>query len=311
MSTAATTTPSSSPAEIDAVPVRHPWRHVASALVLLVLLMVVHQVVTNDAFDWGFTLDAMRQVPVAKGFWLGTIMVTLGSMVLGVVGGILLAIMRMSPNRLLSGVAFVYAWFFRSIPRYVLLSVMGGAGAFFPDHMVGIGIPYGAQLMHLFGIDNALKIGHIDANSLFTGYLGAMLGLGLSEAAYFSEIARSGIISVDKGQMEAATALGMTPGQAMRRIILPQAMRVIIPPMGNETIAMFKDTSLLIALPLAGEMLFQLRSIGTNYYKMIPVYMAASLYYLITTTVLMVIQSWLEKRFGRGHAPLSYTGGDH
>ncbi|MDN5562756.1 polar amino acid transport system permease protein [Luteococcus japonicus] len=305
-----TNSPASGTDVIDAIPVRHPWRSVAAVFVALVLAMLAHQLVTNPAFDWSFTFDAMRQVPVAKGFWFGVMLVTIGAMVIGVIGGVLLAIMRMSPNKLLSGVAFAYAWFFRSIPRYVLLSILGGAGAFFPQG-VGIGIPYGAQLMNLFGVDNSLKIATLDANQLFTGYLGAILGLAMSEAAYFSEIARSGIISVDKGQHEAATALGMTRGQAMRRIILPQAMRVIIPPMGNETIAMFKDTSLLIALPLAGEMLFQLRSIGTNYYKMIPVYMAASLYYLITTTIMMIGQSWLEKRFGRGHAPLDYTGGDH
>ncbi|GAB2496325.1 amino acid ABC transporter permease [Luteococcus sediminum] len=295
---------------LEVVPVRHPWRTLSAILVGAILLMIVHQLATNPAFDWLFTLDAMRQVPVAKGFWLGVIMVTLGSMVVGVVGGIILAVMRMSDNTLLSGVAFAYAWFFRSIPRYVLLSILGAAGAFFPNG-VGIGIPYDRELMNLMGLDGTLRIATLDANQLFTGFLGAMLGLGLSEAAYFSEIARSGIISVDKGQMEAATALGMTRQQAMKRIILPQAMRVIIPPMGNETIAMFKDTSLLIALPLSTEMLYQLRSIGSNYYKMIPVYMAACLYYLITTSIMMVGQSWLEKRFGRGQAPLSYTGGDH
>lgn len=306
-----TSTPIAPEDRIDAVPVRHPWRTVAAVVVSLAVASLVYQIVVNPGFDWGFTFDAMRQVPVAKGFWLGVMMVTIGSMVLGVLGGILLAIMRMSPNKVLSSVAFVYAWFFRSVPRYVLLSVLGGAGAFFPNHMVGIGIPYGAQIMHLLGIDSSLKIANIDANQLFTGYTGAILGLALSEAAYFSEIARSGIISVDAGQTEAATALGMSRSQAMYRIVLPQAMRVMIPPMGNETIAMFKDTSLLIALPLAGEMLYQLRSIGANYYKMIPVYMSATLYYLITTTILMIGQSWLEKRFGRGYAPLKYTGGDH
>lgn len=311
MSTSVSGTQQTTPTEpVDVVPVRHPWRTLSAILVGAILLMIVHQLATNPAFDWLFTLDAMRQVPVAKGFWLGVIMVTLGSMVVGVVGGIILAVMRMSDNKLLSGVAFAYAWFFRSIPRYVLLSILGAAGAFFPNG-VGIGIPYDRQIMDLMGLDGTLRIATLDANQLFTGFLGAMLGLGLSEAAYFSEIARSGIISVDKGQMEAATALGMTRQQAMKRIILPQAMRVIIPPMGNETIAMFKDTSLLIALPLSTEMLYQLRSIGTNYYKMIPVYMAACLYYLITTSIMMVGQNWLEKRFGRGHAPLSYTGGDH
>lgn len=295
---------------IDAVPVRHPWRSVGAVFVALLLAMVVHQLITNPAFDWGFTFDAMRQTPVVYGFFLGVLLVTAGAMVLGVLGGVVLAVMRMSPNKLLSGVAFAYAWFFRSIPRYVLLSILGAAGAFFPNG-VGIGIPYDRQIMDLLGLDGTLRIATLDANQLFTGYLGAILGLALSEAAYFSEIARSGIISVDRGQHEAATALGMDRGQAMRRIILPQAMRVIVPPMGNETIAMFKDTSLLVALPLAGEMLFQLRSIGTNYYKMIPVYMAACLYYLITTSLMMWGQSWLEKRFGRGYAPLSYTGTDH
>lgn len=311
MSTAATPpdTGTGAPDHIDAVPVRHPWRVVAAVVVLFCVADVIYQLVTNPAYDWGFTLDAMRQVPVAKGFWLGVIMVTLGAMLFGVIGGIVLAVMRMSPNRVLSWVAFIYSWFFRSLPRYVLLSILGSAGVLFP-HGIGVGLPFDRQIGHLLGLDG-VRIATLDANNLFTGYVGAMIGLGLSEAAYFAEIARSGIISVEAGQMEAATALGMNRTQAMRRIILPQAMRVIIPPMGNETIAMFKDTSLLIALPLAGEMLYQLRSIGTNYYKMIPVYFAACLYYLITTTIMMVGQSWLEKHFGRGYAPLSYAGGDH
>ncbi len=115
--------------------------------------------------------------------------------------------------------------------------------------MIAIGIPYDREILSLFGVDGTMRIAEIDANTLFSSYVGAILGLGLSEAAYMAEIARSGIVSVDKGQTEAALALGMTRGQTMRRIVLPQAMRVIVPPTGNETIAMFKDTSLLSALP--------------------------------------------------------------
>ena len=118
-----------------------------------------------------------------------------------------------------------------------------------------------------------------------------------------AEIARAGILSVDKGQNEAAQALGMSRGKTMRRLVLPQAKRVIVPPTGNETIAMFKDTSLLSVLPLANEMFFQLRGIGTATYNLIPSYMAATLYYIITATILGFGQSWLERRFGRGYNP--------
>lgn len=299
------------PGTIDAIPVRHPGRAVASVLVAVVVLMLVHQLVTNPGFDWSFTFEAMRQTPVVTGFLLGTLLVTILAMLLGILGGIVLAVMRMSANKLLSGFAFAYSWFFRSIPRYVLLSIMGSLGYFFPGAKIGIGIPYDQQILHLLGLEGSLQPWHLDANHLFSGLVGAILGLGLSEAAYFSEVARAGILSVDRGQMEASMALGMSRRQAMGRIILPQAMRVIVPPMGNETIAMFKDTSLLSALPLMTEMFWQLRQIGTNYYKLMPVYVAATLYYLITTTLLMIGQSWLEKRFGRGHAPLSYDGSDH
>jgi polar amino acid transport system permease protein len=127
-----------------------------------------------------------------------------------------------------------------------------------------------------------------------------VIGLAASEAAYMAEIARAGILSVDKGQMEAAQALGMSRTKAMRRIVLPQAMRVIVPPTGNETIAMLKDTSLLLAIPVTTELFFQLQAIGTRTYETFPVLVAATLYYLIASSVLMVGQSYLEKRFGRG-----------
>lgn len=285
-----------------AIPVRHPGRVVAVVIVVLLCAMLVHQIITNKAFDWGFTFAAMAQPQVIDGYIKGTLLVTIGAMVLGVGGGVLLAVMRMSPNPVLRAVSFAYAWFFRAIPRYVLLAILGAAGAFFPGG-IGVGIPYDKEILALFGIDGSMRIATLDANQIFSSYVGAVLGMALSEAAYMAEIARSGIISVDRGQTEAAQALGMNQGQTMWRIVLPQAMRVIVPPTGNETIAMFKDTSLLVALPLVGEMFYQLRAIGTNYYKMIPVFMGATIFYLVTTSVLMVGQSYLERHFGRGYAP--------
>lgn len=295
-------TPDERPGPIHAVPVRHPGRVVAVIIVLLISAMLVDQLINNQAFDWPFTWAAMVQPPVVGGFIKGTLVVTALAMIFGIGLGVVLSIMRLSPNPVLRGVSFAYTWFFRAIPRYVLLTILGGAGVFFVGGMIPVGIPYDTQILAFFGIDGTLRIGEIDANRLFTGVLGASLGLGLSEAAYMAEIARSGIISVDKGQTEAAQALGMTNNQTLRRVVLPQAMRVIVPPTGNETIAMFKDTSLLSALPLATELFFQMRAIGTAYYKMMPVFVGATIYYLAATTVLMIAQSRLEKHFGRGYA---------
>jgi polar amino acid transport system permease protein len=292
--------PEAAPGAINAVPVRHPGRVVAAVIVLAIAAELVHQLFVNQAFDWAFTFQAMTQTPVVEGFIKGTLMVTVFAMVFGVLLGVLLAVMRMSQNFVLRWVAGAYIWFFRAMPRYVLLVILGSAGAFFPGALIVLGIPYDQQILAFFGIDGTMRIGTVDANVLFSSYLGAILGLGLSEAAYMAEIARSGIQSVDKGQAEAALALGMSRGQAMRRIILPQAMRVIVPPTGNETIAMFKDTSLLSALPLAGEMYFQLHAIGNAYYKLMPVLMGATIYYLAAATVMGLGQSWLEHHFGKG-----------
>jgi polar amino acid transport system permease protein len=161
-------------------------------------------------------------------------------------------------------------------------------------------VPFGQQLSKALGLDTTLTFFTLDYNSISSTIWVGILGLGLSEAAYMAEIARAGINSVDKGQLEAAQALGMSRSLAMRRIVLPQAMRVIVPPTGNETIAMLKDTSLLIALPLSTEMFFQLSQIGARTFQLFPVFVAATLYYLIATSILMVGQAYLEKRFGRG-----------
>lgn len=296
------------PGRIDAAPVRHPLRWVAVAVIALLVAMFVNMVLTNEAFNWPFVWEAMQQSPVLEGLWKGTVLVTALAMVVGISGGVILAVMRLSPNPVLSSVAWVFTWFFRSVPRLVLLTTMGALGILFQQGL-SFGFPFGQQLMGLLGIDANLTFLTLDANEVFAGIAGGVIGLGLSEAAYMAEIARAGILSVDKGQAEAAEAIGMSGGQTMRRIVLPQAMRVIVPPTGNETIAMVKDTSLLIGLPLSTELFYQLQSIGSRTYQVFPAFVAAILFYLVITSVFMVGQYFLERRFGRGFGQPSESNG--
>ncbi len=288
------------PGRIHAVPVRHPGRWVAIAIILVLAAMFVSMMLTNPAFDWSFIFQAMQQRPVLRGFYIGTLLVTVLAMVVGIIGGVILAVMRLSPNPVLSGVAWLFTWFFRSVPRYVLLTIMGALGILFQKGGLSLGVPFDWKIMELLGLNGNLRFLSLNANELFAGLFGAVLGLGLSEAAYMAEIARAGILSVDPGQSEAAQAIGMNRSQAMRRVILPQAMRVIVPPTGNETIAMLKDTSLLIAIPLGSELFFQLTSIGSRTYRTFEVLVAAVIFYLIATSVLMVGQYYIERHFGRG-----------
>jgi polar amino acid transport system permease protein len=287
------------PGLIEAVPVRHPGRWLAIAVVIVLAGMFVHLLLTNKAFEWHFVFEAMNQQPVINGFLKGTLLVTALAMVVGVSGGVLFAVMRLSPNPVLSGVAWLFTWFFRSVPRLVLLTTMGALGILFQKGL-SFGVPFDWKIMDWLGLNGDLRFATVDANTVFSGIVGGVIGLGLSEAAYMAEIARAGILSVDPGQAEAAQALGMGRGKVMRRVVLPQAMRVIVPPTGNETIAMLKDTSLLLAVPVIGELFYQLQSIGSTYYKTFPIAVAATLYYLAATSVLMVGQYFLERRFGRG-----------
>ncbi len=287
------------PGAIHAVPVRHPGRWVAIAVIVVLVAMLIHMLATNDAFDWKFVFQAMNQSPVIEGFIKGTLLVTALSMVVGVTGGVLFAVMRLSDNPILAGVSWVFTWFFRAIPRYILLFTMGTLGVLFPQGL-SFGVPFDWKIMDWLGLSGDLRFLNLDANQIFTGIVAGVIGLGLSEAAYMAEIARAGILSVDRGQTEAAMALGMGRGKAMRRIVLPQAMRVIVPPTGNETIAMLKDTSLLLAVPVITEVFYQLQTIGSQYFKPFPIAVAATLYYLGATSVLMVGQFFLERHFGRG-----------
>ncbi|TWE09465.1 amino acid ABC transporter permease [Rudaeicoccus suwonensis] len=287
------------PGRIHAHGVRHPWQWVAMVVIAVLMAMLVNSFVTNDKWDWAFVYRVMDYRPVLEGLVKGTIVCTIGSMVLGVVLGVLLAVMRLSSNPVLRGVAFVYTWFFRAVPRYVLL-VIFGVGLLYLYPQLQFGVPFSKELGNFVGLSDGMTFATLDVRTISSGIIVGILGLGLSEAAYMAEIARAGLLSVDKGQDEAACALGMSRGTAMRRIILPQAMRVIVPPTGNETIAMVKDTSLLSAVPVTTELFFQANAVANSTYKVMPALVAALLWYLIVCSVLMVGQSYLERYFGRG-----------
>jgi polar amino acid transport system permease protein len=295
--TSGTTQRPATPEMIKAIPVRHPGRWIASAVIAVLAAMFIHMLVTNPVFQWGFMFDNMFTPAVLRGART-TLIMTVLAMVLGVLLGIVLAVMRLSPNPVVSGAAWVYVWFFRAIPRIVLLFFIANLGALYATY--DLGVPFDQQLMSLFGFEGDWRFLGLNGNQIFAGFTAGLLGLALSEGAYMAEIVRAGIQSVEPGQAEAASALGMSRGKTTRRIVLPQAMRVIIPPTGNETIAMLKDTSLLIAVPVTAELSFQLRAVGSRTFQIIPMAVAAILWYLALTSLLMVGQYFLEKRFSRG-----------
>jgi polar amino acid transport system permease protein len=295
------------PEAIQAVPVRHPWRWVTIAVVAVLTAMFLHLILTNDRFRWSFIFlnyaEGKRGVmftgPVLDGL-RGTLLLTVTSMIIGVVLGVILAIMRQSPNRILSTVAWVYIWFFRAVPLLVLAILFGNLNILWDR--IGFGLPFDRQLGSLFGIhDLNAQFYSIKASDLLAGFVAGMLALGLSEAAYMAEIIRAGIQSIDPGQAEAAVALGLSRGQVLRRVVLPQAMRVIVPPTGNEVIAMVKNTSLVAYVPVSMELFFQMTAVSSRTFVVLPVLVAAVLWYLIICSILMVGQYFVEKHFSKGY----------
>jgi polar amino acid transport system permease protein len=272
------------PEELRVVPVRHPGRWVAVVVIAVLVAMLAHSLITNPRWEWDFVQGYLTYDAILSGV-LVTLELTVLAMAIGVVLGILLAVMRLSPNPVLAGTSWVYTWFFRGTPVLVQLIFWGFIAQLYPR--LSIGIPFGPEFV---GADSNKVIG------IFTA---AVLGLGLNEAAYMAEIVRAGLLSVDEGQTEAASALGMRRMQTMRRIVLPQAMRVIIPPTGNETISMLKTTSLVTIIGVA-DLLGAAQLIYGSNFKQIPLLVVASLWYLLITSVLSIGQYYLERRFARG-----------
>jgi polar amino acid transport system permease protein len=272
------------PEQIKAVPVRHPAQWIVAAVVAVILVAVARSVATNDRFEWNVVGDYLFDSRVLDGV-VTTIELTVLAMAIGIVLGVVLAVMRLSPNRLVSSSSWTYIWLFRGTPVLVQIILWFNLAALYPT--VDLGIPFGPSFIHL------------NANEIITPFVAGMLALGLNEGAYMSEIVRAGMISVDEGQTEAAKALGMTQGQTLRRIVLPQAMRVIIPPTGNETISMLKFTSLVSVIAVS-ELLYSVQLIYAQNYKVIPLLIVASIWYLAITSVLSVGQYYLERYYGRG-----------
>jgi polar amino acid transport system permease protein len=249
-----------------------------------VAVTLVRSAATNPRFNWDLVRQFFFSHQVLHGLVL-TIELTVIAMVIGILLGIVLAVMRLSPNPLVSGASWTYIWLFRGTPLLVQLLFWNFISAVYPQ--ITFGIPFGPEFVHA------------NANTLITPYVAAILGLGLNEAAYMAEIVRAGILSVDEGQTDAAHALGMTRIKTMRRIVLPQAMRVIIPPTGNETISMLKNTALVSVIAIT-DLLYSVQLIYSQNFRQIPLLSVASIWYLILTTILSIGQYYLERRFGRG-----------
>lgn len=256
--------------------------------VVLVVGFALLDVFTNERFGWPVVLEYLFNPQILEGVLL-TITLTVLSMLVGIVFGVVLAVMRVSNNPVLSWTSRAYIWFFRGTPLLVQLIFWYNIAALYP--MIALGLPFGGP---------SIELG--SANVLITPLIAAFLGLALNEAAYMAEIIRSGISSVDSGQLDAGRALGMKRGKLMMRVVLPQAMRVVIPPTGNQVISMLKSTSLVSVLAIS-DLLYAAQSIYALNYEVIPLLLVTCVWYLALTTALSAVQVRLEERYGRGFTP--------
>jgi polar amino acid transport system permease protein len=287
-SASAATDPPHGPELLDAdLPVvgrRHPWRWVGVAVVLVLLAMFVHGLITNPGWDWPtfFQFFTTRTIFSALAV---TLQLTLYGTVLGFALGAVIATMRLSSSPFLQVVAWGYIWVFRSIPLIVQLLFWFNLAYLYQE--LSIGIPFGPEFVRF------------STNDLFGPLGAAVLGLALHQAAYAAEIIRGGIISVDQGQSEAAAALGIPRSRQFFRIVLPQAMRSILPNGANEVIQLFKGTSIVSVMAIP-ELFYQVQVIYGRNSRVVPLLMVATVWYIVLTTVLSIAQFYLERYFARG-----------
>ena len=273
------------PELIRARPVRRPGLWIWAGIVLVLVAMLINGLVTNPNYHWDVVAGHLFDPRVMSAIgW--TLILTVGAMAIGIVMAITTAVMRMGTNPVLRAVAWVYIWFFRGTPVYTQLLFWGLIAVLYPR--LSLGIPFGPEFFTF------------NTQDVINAFVAALLGLGLNEGAYLSEIMRAGLNSVDKGQWEAASALGMKRSTTLWRIIIPQAMRVIVPPTGNETISMLKTTSLVTAVPFSLELTFVTMAIGNKNFLPLPLLIVAAIWYLVITSILMVGQHYLERYYGRG-----------
>jgi polar amino acid transport system permease protein len=254
------------------------WTAAAAIAVLLALLAVAF---ARGQIAWAVVGQYFTAPAILAGL-VDTVVMAVLAMALGIVLGVVVAVMRLSPNPVLQGVAMFYAWLFRGTPTILQLLLWFNLGLVFP----------------VLGIPGLWTVRTID---VMTPFLAALLGLGINQGAYTSEVVRAGLLSVDAGQTEAAQSIGMTRLKALRRIILPQAMRVVIPPLGNEFIGMVKLTSLASVIQYA-EVLHSAEDIYYVNNKVIELLIVAGIWYLVVVSALTPLQMLLERRFARGVA---------
>ncbi|WP_180900595.1 amino acid ABC transporter permease [Martelella soudanensis] len=269
------------------VPRRYLGRWLTVLVIAILVLQVSHAIVNNANFHWSVYFSYLFSPQVIRGVgW--TLLLTVVAMAVAIVVAGLLVVMRDSDNPILRWLAYTWVWFFRGTPIYTQLLFWGLFAVLFPS--LSLSIPFGPELISL------------DTRYVITPALAAILGLGFNESAYLTEIFRAGFNSIDAGQKEAAQALGMKSAKIWWRILMPLAMRVIIPPTGNETIGMLKMTSLVLAIPFTLDLTFATNAIANRLYLPIPLLMVAGTWYLAITSLLMVGQHYLERHFGRGVA---------
>lgn len=277
------TTPSTSqsrPARIEAKPLRHPGRWALAVLLGVLVVWFIIGAAKNEAYGWDTYAQYLFDTRIAVAA-LHTIAITVLAMLIGVVGGVLLAVMRMSPNPVFRTVSWVFLWIFRGTPVYVQLMFWGLIGAIYDSINLGF-----TQISLEPFTSSAFAL--------------AVVGLGLNEAAYMAEIVRSGVSAVPEGQIEASKSLGMSWSQTMTRTVLPQAMRIIIPPTGNEFISLLKTSSLVVAVPYSLELYGRSMDIAAALFQPVPLLLVAATWYLVITSLLMVAQHYLERYFDRG-----------
>jgi polar amino acid transport system permease protein len=270
----------------DVVPLRHYGRWLLAAVVFYLALSYLYALATNKAMRWDVFAQHLFHPAVLSGLLL-TIELTVASMTLAMVSGAILAVMRLAPNPVLNAISFGTVWFLRGTPLLVQLLFWYFLATLFP--VLNVGVPYGPAFFTA------------DTNLVINQFTAAVLGLGLNEGAYMAEIYRAGIVSVDHGQTEAAQSLGMSRARTLRRIVMPQAMRFIIPPTGNATISMLKTTSVVLIIGLP-DLLTSVQLIYARNFQQIPLLAVACFWYILCTTALTVLQGWMERRYARGAA---------
>ena len=263
---------------------RNIGRWMAWGVTLLLAADVAWIFASNKGFEWPVVAQWFTGAAILRGLGV-TLGLTVVAMVLGVALGLVLAIGRLSENRLPHHLAGLYIWVFRGTPLMVQLIFWYNLSTLFPT--LSIAVPFGPELASW------------KTNDLITPLTAAIAGLALNEAAYMAEIIRAGLISVDSRQSETAQAFGMTRGRALRRIIIPQAMRAIVPPTGNQLISMIKATSLVSVIAM-GDLLYAVQAVYNRTFQVIPLLMVAVLWYLLITSLLSVVQSAIERYYARG-----------